>query len=572
MANVPDWLANSGGKWTGALTATLAALLAVQTALYVYLDRLSVACASPDPAARPLVAAVSVLTTLFVLHLSCLPLLLRLPPRRAIAVVLFAALAWRALLLNSVPIQEIDIYRYLWDGATTAQGVNPYRYSPQQVIAAGGGAARPLPPSDERPDGRLSGGAPQMHVPADIRRLLRLRQTQPAMDDILHRIHYPELQTIYPPASQAVFALVHAVTPRGATPWQRVVAMKAAITVFDLATVLLVILLLQTSGCHPAGAILYAWSPLVLKEFANTGHLDAIAVTFTTAALLLLVHRGEAAWRPNRRLLGSAVALSLAVGAKIYPVVLLPIFFAAIAARYTFRQLAGWTMLTAGMSLLVLTPMFWHPVAQLSPTPPQASSASRGVERPMLDAPSDKQRAGHSSWQSPSGLTAFVQHWEMNDFLFMILVENLRPRSTQPEEVWFSVVPDSVRERLVMPVARLTALFKRGPDLPPRDLLAVAFLAVGWLWLLSPTQNPWYWTWAMPMLPFVRNRSWWLLSALATAYYLRFWFQYQFPMSTVFGYRGDAFYDYVVTWILFGSWMLLLCITSCKWCKRHRRR
>ena len=28
----------------------------------------------------------------------------------------------------------------------------------------------------------------------------------------------------------------------------------------------------------------------------------------------------------------------------------------------------------------------------------------------------------------------------------------------------------------------------------------VAFLVLAWFWLLSPTQNPWYWTWALPLV------------------------------------------------------------------------
>src|SRR5262245_20761542 len=43
------------------------------------------------------------------------------------------AVAFRLLLLPSWPIQEIDFYRYLWDGRVTLAGCNPYHYSPDQI-------------------------------------------------------------------------------------------------------------------------------------------------------------------------------------------------------------------------------------------------------------------------------------------------------------------------------------------------------------------------------------------------------------------------------------------------------
>lgn len=47
----------------------------------------------------------------------------------------------------------------------------------------------------------------------------------------------------------------------------------------------------------------------------------------------------------------------------------------------------------------------------------------------------------------------------------------------------------------------------------------VAFLSLAWLCLLSPTQKPWYWTWALPLVMFAQGRAWLALSGLAMIYY-----------------------------------------------------
>ena len=58
---------------------------------------------------------------------------------------------------------------------------------------------------------------------------------------------------------------------------------------------------------HPACA--YAWCPLVMKEFANSGHVDALAVFLTVAALLGLVRVARA--KDGTGLLAAVLAFGL---------------------------------------------------------------------------------------------------------------------------------------------------------------------------------------------------------------------------------------------------------------------
>src|SRR5262249_37420057 len=159
-----------------------------------------------------------------------------------------------------------------------------------------------------------------------------LRDGPPAMRAILERIHFAELATIYPPASQAVFALANLATPADASVPLRMTLMKAWFVGFDLATLALVIGLLKFTGRPIGWSVAYGWCPLVLKEVANSGHLDAMAVFLTTLAVSLAVMslftrpvdggaESEGSRSARWLAIAAALVLALAVGAKIYPII-----------------------------------------------------------------------------------------------------------------------------------------------------------------------------------------------------------------------------------------------------------
>jgi hypothetical protein len=523
---------------------------------------------------RPILMMLGILAVAFGLYLAAIAVVRRAGEGRGVlGVVVVAAVVFRAVIVPSTPIQEIDIYRYAWDGAVVLQGISPFRYSPKVVREA----------------------ALQQPFDRDLERLVRLYKTDPALETILRRIHYAELPTIYPPVSQAVFAAAALTTPQQASVARRLITLKVWFAAFDLATLVLVIRLLRLLRRPAALCIVYGWCPLVLKEIGNSGHLDAVAVCLTTLAVYLAARAclagarqsddgaaagpSPAAARPAFLVLGTAVTLALAVGAKLYPVVLAPLLVTGLIRRWGWRGV-GWS---SGTFLLLV-------VWLLSPMAPWAGQRpARG--QPQPDAPA---AAAAPNASNPSlGLVAFVRRWEMNDFLFQILMENVRTPDTRKEQqsAWFAVVPLASRERLVSAIStrfqvdRWEAAFlvartitaavfvvlagwflwraARRPDVD--SLLCYAFLTVAWFWLLSPTQNPWYWTWAMPLIVFARSRVWLALSGLVLLYYLRFWLIYHYPNAQVvpnLPYHGAELFDLVVTWIEYAPWFLCLTISA----------
>ena len=105
----------------------------------------------------------------------------------------------RVLMLFSAPILEDDYYRYLWDGAVTANGINPYEYSPEEVLGGTG-------------------------IPTELSELAE------ESGEIIHGINHPEVRTIYPPIAQAFFALSYWLDSWSLISWNLI------LIVFDLAT------------------------------------------------------------------------------------------------------------------------------------------------------------------------------------------------------------------------------------------------------------------------------------------------------------------------------------------------
>ena len=282
----------------------------------------------------------------------------------------------------------------------------------------------------------------------------------------------------------------------------------------------------------------------------------------------------------------AGLTLAFAAGAKLYPVVLAPLLFLSLARRLGWRS----AVVPAAAFVVTLALIAWpmmpgdrdHLPAQ---GPPVATGGEELPPLPPMEAFSEPRDPGQ-------GLTAFLSQWEMNDFLFLLVMENLRPYADLPprERAWFSVVPERWRETATAVVqSRFGVEARRVPFFLSRALtsflflilalwfawrgsaavgvtgwLHAGFLTLAWFWLLQPTLNPWYWAWALPLVPFARNRAWLAVSGLVFLYYLRFWLTYRFPETPVLGtrYPGPLFFDFVVTWFEFGPWFVWLALET----------
>lgn len=166
--------------------------------------------------------------------------------RRSIPTAVFwlVPLVARVVLWSTEPTLSDDVYRYLWDGHLLTSGVNPY----DQIVAS-----------------------PQLdayHIP--IRDL----------------VNNPVMSTPYLPATQGVFALAAAVGP------PRPLVIQVVMSLFDMATAGLIVVLLSAARLPARRVLLYWWNPLVIVETAHGAHLDAFMVFAALAAVVTLrLHR-----------------------------------------------------------------------------------------------------------------------------------------------------------------------------------------------------------------------------------------------------------------------------------------
>lgn len=226
--------------------------------------------------------------------------------RGALAAVLLLGGAMRLVAFVPPPLLSTDVYRYVWDGRVQAAGINPYLYVPAapelEWLRDGGAGPAAIYPNINRAD-----FAP----------------------------------TIYPPAAQALFAMV-------GVAWPTVWGMKAAMLAFDATAAGVASLLLRAARLPPDRLLIYAWNPLVVWEIAGGAHIDGAAVGLSALALLAAVR-----CRPAM----AGAALGLAVLCKLLPAALLPALWrrrdlrlpvacgVVVAAGYACFADAGWRVL-----------------------------------------------------------------------------------------------------------------------------------------------------------------------------------------------------------------------------------
>ncbi len=230
-------------------------------------------------------------------------------PNWVVIWILLAGLIMRVVFLGSTPIIEDDNQRYLWDGAVTANGFNPFTTAPLDVQTGTATDTGLLELGDEA-------------------------------GPLLQRINYPQIRTVYPVVAQAAFALAYWLKPFSLDAW------RAVILVSDLAIAAFVVLLLQSLGRPLPWLALYWWNPVVVKELHNSAHMDVLVVLAVTAAVWFAV---------RHRTVASAIALALGFGAKLWPLLLVPTL-----ARRILSQPAK--LIVPGLLCIALCAAFLAPV------------------------------------------------------------------------------------------------------------------------------------------------------------------------------------------------------------------
>ncbi len=189
---------------------------------------------------------------------------------------LLAGLLFRVLLLFSVPQLSDDVYRFIWDGRLSANGINPFRYLPSEIMS--------MPP--------VKGITSELYA----------------------RLNSPSYHTVYPPVLQGIFLLAGKLFPLNI--WSAIVFFKTIIIVVEVGTVLMMIQLLKKMLLPIHASLLYWLNPLVIMELTGNSHFDGLMICFVLLALLLLVNK---IWQV------SSICLGIGIATKLVPVLFIPL-------------------------------------------------------------------------------------------------------------------------------------------------------------------------------------------------------------------------------------------------------
>lgn len=335
--------------------------------------------------------------------------------RRTLLFILGVAVVLRALPLVSLP-HSTDIYRYIWDGRVQNAGINPYLYIPEEPAV--------------------------QHL------------RDPVIFEGINRKEY--LRTMYPPGAQIVFRVATWVS-------DSLVAMKAAMVVFEALAIWAVLALLAARGLPSVMVLAFAWHPLAVWEVAGSGHIDIVAVALMMAAILAAQYGRQGV---------AGAALAFAFCAKFFPIAVAP----SLWRRWDWRMPAAFI---ATVGLLYL---------------------------PYLSA-GEKVFASLEIYAGEEGLSSGV------GFLLAAAIWHLGyPQAAVPVFVIVALA--------ILGFLAWRTTFRAEPEKP--DLRATFLLVAAFTVLISP-HHAWYLLWLVPFLCFFRSAAVLYLTISAAALYRVGW-------------------------------------------------
>lgn len=217
-------------------------------------------------------------------------------------------IAFRAILLFSIPALSDDFYRFIWDGRVLLEGGNPFLQKPNELIIS---------------EGILM---PVYSITAD--------------HHLYSLLNSPNYYTIYPPLLQFVFWISAAL---GGSIWGNVVVMKATILLAEAGTLLILPKLLGKLKLDKSLVALYALCPLPIVEFMGNIHFEAFMIFCLLLSILYLANKNQ---------LMSATFFGLAVAAKLLPLMFLPFFIKRLGL---FKAII-YGIVVIGINILLFVP------------------------------------------------------------------------------------------------------------------------------------------------------------------------------------------------------------------------
>jgi len=382
-----------------------------------------------------------------------------------LVVVLLTGFGLRLMQLSTVPIYEDDWFRYLWEGALTAENISPYTTRPA--------------------DGFTEDLFGNSRAPSTRDDINALRVISEKNDHYAYNVAYPYLSTIYPMGAQTAFALASKIAPMSLLAWRSVLIGA------DLFALTLLLFFLRLEGRSALWVSLYWLNPLVIITGFNGAHMDVLLTAPMILTCLFV--------RANRAFF-AGLGLGLCAAIKVWPLVLAPLVLRGLMrGGLSFAAIKDQLGRTIALFLLgliiIMGPSLW----------PLFTAALLDTSGPT------------------SGFAAYANSWQKNAFLFPILeriVQTIIDAGTLPVAAGF--VARILVAGLISLLTIWLAVTMRTPGVWPT--MRASFIVITTLVFLAPAGYPWYAIWLALFLPFIPNPGVIALCGTFFLYYARFIF------------------------------------------------
>ncbi|MEE9572411.1 MAG: hypothetical protein V3W20_05145, partial [Candidatus Neomarinimicrobiota bacterium] len=356
-----------------------------------------------------------------------------------LGLIIVVGLVSRIILIPSQPVLENDYYRYLWDGAVTAHGYNPYVYSPEAAM-----------------DFTNGDGPEELHKLAN------------ESGKIVKNINHPHIRTIYPILSQIVFAAAYFISPWKFWAW------KVLLLLFDIALLLVLFKTLKELKLPMLFVVFYWLNPIVIHEFYNAAHMDLLALLFVSLSLYLSI---------KNKTWFALITLAFAVGFKLWPVVLLPLLLRNFWQDK--KLLLKFIGAFAGLVFVLFIPVL---LSRLDDT---------------------------------LGFIKYAGNWINNAAIYTIF-QWFTQETISFLHINVSCLSCINRWGIFIIYLVIGAIILRKTHQNKLQFFYKGLLLIAVLYLISPTQFPWYYTWLVPLLAVRPKASLLLYPLLLPLYQLNY--------------------------------------------------
>ncbi|NDV44297.1 mannosyltransferase [Flagellimonas sediminis] len=224
---------------------------------------------------------------------------------------LVIGILFRLVFLLAEPNLSQDFYRFIWDGELIKNGINPYLYTPDQLMEQGKVV------------------------------FANMQELHAGMTE-LNAGHYSN----YPPVNQILFAL--SAFLGGGNVLGSMIAMRLIIILADLGVVYFGRKLLQQLNQANHMVFWYFLNPLVIIELTGNLHFEGVMLFFFAWSLYLLA---------KQKWIWASPVYALSIMVKLVPLLLLPVLLKYLG----FKKSIGFYVLTILACFALLLP-FYSPV------------------------------------------------------------------------------------------------------------------------------------------------------------------------------------------------------------------